>query len=332
MRQAAGGGPLGFTALLAATALLAVACGSARRGAGKDFEIEEVYGRGSAVQFTLRVSRERITTAETLELLLEIRAAEDWNVEFPEIPDTLGEFTVVERAGEERRLDREGNLISTRQYTLEPFLPARYTIPPLEVRFGTGGGYPFSLRSGELMIEVTSVLPPQIGEQDIEEIAGPRELPSRRLLWYGLAGGVAAAGAAGAAVAVLRRRRRTGGRADAQKNPWEAASGELEALLELRLLEAGRFREFYEGLSDVTRRYIERRFQVRAPELTTEEFLEKARSSEALAAHRESLAGFLAHCDLVKFARYRPSEEEALAAAGSCRAFLAATAPEGVGS
>jgi hypothetical protein len=317
-----------FGAVLAAAALLVLACANGRRGAG--FEVEQVYGQGSAVQFTVRVSRQRISTAETVVLVLEVRAAEDWNVEFPDIADSLGEFTVTERAGEQRRLDRDRNLISTRRYTLEPFLPARYTIPPLEVHFGTGGGYPFSLRSQELTIEVTSVLPPQLGEQDIEQIAGPVDLRSRRTLWYGVGGGVLVMAAA-AALVVLRRRRRTRVRTTVDKTPWEAATEELEALLGLGLVEAGRFRELYEGLSDLTRRYIERRFDIRAPELTTEEFLEKARGSEALAAQRESLGRFLAHCDLVKFARYQPSDEEALAAAGSCREFLIATSPEAAG-
>jgi hypothetical protein len=314
-------------ALLAGMSVIGLACSAGGGGARRGFEIEKVYGRGSAVEFTIRVSREKISTAETVDLLLEIKAAEDWNVDFPEIPDSLGEFKVVERAGEERRLDRDRNLVSTRRYTLEPFLPARYTIPPLEVRFGTGGGYAFSVYSEEVAVEVTSVLPPQLGEQDIEEIAGPLGLRPRILLWYGLGAGAVLAAAA-ASVVVLRRRRRGQVETAAVSTPWEAARQELDDLLELGLVESGRLKEFYEGISDVTRRYIERRFEIRAPELTTEEFLEQAQGSEALADRRESLQRFLDHCDLVKFARYRPSPEEVRLTVNSCMDFLAATTPE----
>jgi hypothetical protein len=314
--------------LLAVVSALSLDCAAGGRGAHRGFEIEKVYGRGAAVEFAVRVSKAKISTAETVELLLEIKAAEDWNVDFPEVPDTLGEFKVVERAGEERRLDRDRNLISTRRYTLEPFLPARYTIPPLEVRFGTGGGYAFSVRSDEVVVEVTSVLPPQLGEQDIEEIAGPLALGSRKMLWYGLGAGAVLAAAAAAGVVILRRRRRRHVETVKVSPPWEAARQELEDLLELGLIEAGRFKEFYEGISNLTRRYIERRFEIRAPELTTEEFLVQAQASAALVDQREALRRFLAHCDLVKFARYEPSPEEVRLAVSSCRDFLAATTPK----
>jgi hypothetical protein len=308
---------------LAALPLMVPACTDS--GGRESFEIEEVYGRDAAVQFSVGVSKGSISTAETVVLMLEIRAAEHWNVEFPEIPDPLGQFEVIERMGEDRHLDRQGNLIARRRYVLEPFLPGRYAIPALEVRFGTGGDYPFSLSSEELAVEVSSVLPPQLGRQDIEEIAGPLGMRSRRIFWYGSGFGLAA-GLAAAGVVLLRRRRSEG--QPVGKTPREAAMQELDALLGLGLVEAGRFRELYEGLSNLVRRYIEGAFGIRARELTTEEFLQQAKSSPALAARREALAQFLAHCDLVKFARYRPSAEEMRGAVSSCRDFLSATTAE----
>jgi hypothetical protein len=64
---------------------------------------------------------------------------------------------------------------------------------------------------------------------------------------------------------------------------------------------------FIEEVSSILRAYIERRFAVRAPEETTEEFLaEVASRHDELAGERDELARFLQLCDLVKFARHRP--------------------------
>jgi hypothetical protein len=64
-------------------------------------------------------------------------------------------------------------------------------------------------------------------------------------------------------------------------------------------------------VSDTARFYLEERFQFRAPERTTEEFLrELAGTKLLLPEQKESLGEFLASCDLVKFAKYEPGESE----------------------
>jgi len=85
---------------------------------------------------------------------------------------------------------------------------------------------------------------------------------------------------------------------------------------------------FVTELSDVLRTYIEDRFGVRAPESTTEEFLSVvAQRHDALATRRESLAGFLTQCDLVKFARHRPEPTFALPLLDLAERFVADTRP-----
>jgi hypothetical protein len=228
---------------------------------------------------------------------------------------------VSEREAERRRLERDGTLTITRAYTLEPFLPGAYQIPALTLSFGEAGEeFSFSITSEPIAVEVSTVLPPTLGEQDLEPIAGPEALPSRRWLWLG---GAAAAAAALAAAAVLLRRR-VRRRAAPQKplSSAEAALAELESLLGRGLPEQGLFREFYQELSDLARRYVERRYAIRAPERTTEEFLREAQESPALAGHSDLLCGFLLHCDLVKFARLQPEPPEIAAAVEACRSFI----------
>ena len=64
-------------------------------------------------------------------------------------------------------------------------------------------------------------------------------------------------------------------------------------------------------VSDTIRTYLEERFDFRAPERTTEEFLRELSGTDLLAKEqKESLGTFLASCDLVKFAKYEPRETE----------------------
>ena len=83
----------------------------------------------------------------------------------------------------------------------------------------------------------------------------------------------------------------------------------------LRLDEAlqllGQPKPFCIAVSDVLRGYLEERFAFRAPERTTEEFLYELQSTNLLTAEqKERLADFLQRCDLVKFAKYEPTEME----------------------
>jgi hypothetical protein len=70
-------------------------------------------------------------------------------------------------------------------------------------------------------------------------------------------------------------------------------------------------KEFCILVSDTIRFYLEERFQFRAPERTTEEFLRELNATDLLVAEqKESLGKFLESCDLVKFAKYEPGENE----------------------
>jgi hypothetical protein len=63
-------------------------------------------------------------------------------------------------------------------------------------------------------------------------------------------------------------------------------------------------------VSDAVRWYLEDRFDFRAPERTTEEFLVELQGTPRLSStQKTSLGVFLESCDLVKFAKYEPTEQ-----------------------
>ncbi|HTD65415.1 MAG TPA: hypothetical protein VK846_02655, partial [Candidatus Limnocylindria bacterium] len=87
--------------------------------------------------------------------------------------------------------------------------------------------------------------------------------------------------------------------------PHVRAREKIDAALQL----IGDPRAFCIAVSDAVRVYLEERFNLRAPERTTEEFLRDLQKTSALTAQQKaSLAEFLEQCDLVKFARFEPPE------------------------
>jgi len=94
---------------------------------------------------------------------------------------------------------------------------------------------------------------------------------------------------------------------------WDQAYQELEALRRENLLDKGLFKEFFTRVSDIARRYMENRFNIHAPHMTTEEFMYYVGKSGHLNDTQNlALKEFLNSCDMVKFAKYDPSVNEAL--------------------
>ena len=85
---------------------------------------------------------------------------------------------------------------------------------------------------------------------------------------------------------------------------------------------------FVIAVSDTARTYLEERVEFRAPERTTEEFLRELSGTDLLAAEqKESLGNFLESCDLVKFAKYEPGENELRGLHGSAVKLVEETEP-----
>ena len=139
---------------------------------------------------------------------------------------------------------------------------------------------------------------------DIRDIKPPVEIPNEWLwLWITLA--VVFLAALGVTTWLLLRMKR------ALPTPVPVVPPHIRA--KQRLAEALAFlsdpNRFCTLVADTTRVYLEERFSLRAPERTTEEFLVELRTSPHLTLdQKQSLGAFLESCDLVKFARFEPTE------------------------
>ncbi len=105
--------------------------------------------------------------------------------------------------------------------------------------------------------------------------------------------------------------------------PSERALAELAALLDRRLPQRGLFKDYYVELTHVVRRYIERAHAIRAPRLTTEEFLAAAKRHPHFTPESlQGLSDFLHSADMVKFAGAACTDEIAGSAAETARRYI----------
>jgi len=142
---------------------------------------------------------------------------------------------------------------------------------------------------------------------DIRDIKAPVDIPSG---WFWLGCVLGALGVALASYLAWRYWRKHRARRQSAAvivPPHERARRRLREALKL-IYDSG---PFCVAVSDTLRSYLEEAFSLRAPERTTEEFLDELQTSALLSlSQKQSLADFLVRCDLVKFARDEPTVEQ----------------------
>jgi len=309
-------GKRGILVLLLCCGLLA-ACAGCKEGPESkaektEFEIDEQYERGP-LRVHVRIDKSKLTIAETLLLEFEAVIEPGYEVLMPKVDKVLENFGIVDWNNLGSRLDENNNVASTYRYRLEPFLSGKYEMPAFTFEFydvNSVEDKKYELSSEPVEVEVTSLLSEQRGELVIEDIEDVVEMPQEASLWWvwfliiviiaGVAGGW-----------ILLRRKRVAKLIRIFKPAHEIAYERLKALIKENLVEAGKIKEFYERISSILRHYIEHRFDLRAPERTTEEFLAELKYTDVLSvSDKESLEEFLTHCDLVKFAKHSPTTEQ----------------------
>jgi hypothetical protein len=145
-------------------------------------------------------------------------------------------------------------------------------------------------------------------DADIRPAKGLVRLPSG-WAWAGWAALALALAAAGYLAWRKWRRRKTPVAAVPEVPPHARARQRLQAALGL----ISHPEPFCVAVSQALRIYLEERFGLNAPERTTQEFLAELQTSHVLdLTHKTLLGDFLFRCDLVKFAKYEPTEVELL--------------------
>ena len=286
----------------------------------------ETTARNGPVEVIIRLGPEAPIIGDALHL--EIEAIADPQVELlmPEFGEALDRFKVVDFVPREK-LDTQGRLLAQQRYTLRVPASGPHRIPSILVEFvdrrpgkppAPDGQDAYEILTDPIAFAVESVVPegaaaelsPPLGRLD--PIESP---PVRRWPWIV---GLLLAGLASLPW-IWRKIRQIRDRA-AVRSAWEIARSELDELLAGPPPTQDNIDVYFVRLSGIVRSYLEARFGVRSPELTTERFLEAASDSPELSqSHQLLLRDLLLECDLVKFAQAVPAKsaiQEIIALAG----------------
>jgi len=293
-----------------------------------EYEIHETYERGP-LTVSLKASRREITIAEQVELVLEASVDEDYEVELPAFGEKIEDFGILDYETSPPKLVGEGRIVTRRTYKLEPFLSGEYKIPPMAFYFWhrtVEEPRAHKLETEEQKITVKSILPEAMSELEIKGIAAPVDIPRSTQVSLFLAVGAGVLIVGGLLTLLFWRRRRSKVSEEIMLPAHVIALRQLEEVLAEELIKRGLVKLFYIRVSNILRYYLENRFGLRAPESTTEEFLVELGSSSVLQpTHKELLKAFLTHCDLVKFAKLHPSDEEVQRTLDTCRDLIDTT-------
>ena len=280
-----------------------------------DSPLEQGISADGQCRAVLSLTPDRPTLADTITLTLDVTGPDGEIVEFPPFGEKLGELNIVDIKTTERQL----------------------VLTAIPQRAGKTPIWAMTIRCGQQVIEIPAVeliITSNIDSEnasldDIGLTIQPIPKPLRHvyvaiaaLILFGLF-----------LLWLLYRRMRT--KLQEETHPLSAqeiALRRLSDLLESRKHESD-VKGFFVELSDIVRWYAERLTGIRAPELTTEEFLHKI----AEPTHRyrsgnehptrftgslDTLVPFLEAADSVKFAKHVPVNDEIMLAFHRAEKFI----------
>lgn len=291
------------------------------------FAAGEKEKKNSEIEAAAAVDKTSIQIGDRLTYTITVKAKKNIEVEFPQIlPENLSGFAIKDFGSSTKGLF--GKKTFKQWYLLDTYVSGEHAIPAAVVKYRTKGQTDWQeLNVNEVKLEVKSILNNASNRADIRDIRGPKSFAGGIRLYTLIALSVLLILGGVFALILLKKKQEE---SKAPPTPAHIIAYEALAALEKKdYIHQGQTKAYYIELSDIVRHYIENRFNIRAPEMTTEEFLLKVKEDSSLSVeHKGLLRDFLTNCDLVKFAKYQPAETETSLALASARRLVDQTKQE----
>ena len=278
--------------------------------------LAEAVSADGTYRAVLSVSPDRPSLADTITLMLDVTCPHEETVEFPPFGESIGDLDITDI----RRTDRQ------------------LTLSAIPRHAGTTPIWAIPIRCGEQYIEIPFTELSIIADIDTENASlddiGLTIVIFPERQWHIYMMTVILGALAVILLWLFFRRKKTDiAEESSPLSAQEIALRRLAELLESRKHESD-IKGFFVELSDIVRWYVERLTGIRAPELTTEEFLNKiARPANRswggmeqqpvrFTGSLETLVPFLESADIVKFAKHVPTYDEMMLAFRRAEDFL----------
>ena len=294
-----------------------------------------VSAQSAPVELRMRVEKmdkvesENIYVGDPFTITLSATYPPDHFVIFPQVPSEWGDFEVRNQTSVPTTENEDGTLTSSIQIEAVLFSTGDIPTPELSVAIRKPDGEVIYRPVKPIDVVIEKSLADDENElRDIKpqaELAVPPDPLSvvkdnPRLAMLTAAGGIGLA-----ALVILLWRRRQFSAIPVLGTPAEIALRELDRIASMALESDSDSKERYTLVSDCIRNYLSSEFGVPALELTTRQTLRYLDSSDFSASDSDNLTQTLEECDLVKFARFLPDEEDAYRIIESSREFVRET-------
>lgn len=219
--------------------------------------------------------------------------------------DSIDHFDITKRAAVDTTNDIDGKKIS-QVLTITSFDSGRWTIPQFEVNVG---GKPYY--SDSLTIDVAFIsFNPKENYHDIKDIIVIRNPVLKYIPWI-----IAAVAIVSIAIIILlwgKTKKRPVIAVQTKIKTLTAYEDAMRALAELgkKGIIGENEKSYYSEMNDILRKYVSDKFGVSTFERTNEELIIQLSKMDLPQKPFNSLMQSLRMSDFVKFAKYRPSEED----------------------
>ena len=279
------------------------------------------------VQLWLKVEPETIYIGDPFTITLSATYPSDYFVVFPQVPTQWGEFEVEGQTSTPITDNGDGALTSSIQIRATLFLTGEIPTPELSVAIRRPDGSIINRPARPIDVKVDKIA---ADDEEVIDIKPQAELdvPLDPLSFLDSQGGrrtILASLAAAIALAVAAWfvwRKFLFPPQTILSTPAEIAIRELDRIESMPLQTKTDFKDRYTLVSDCLRTYLMGQFEAPAPELTTRQTMQNLKSSDLSSSTTGDLASALEECDLVKFARFIPEEEDAIKIVERARAFV----------
>jgi hypothetical protein len=263
------------------------------------------------IEAKTEVDKTTATTGDLIRYTLSAHSEPRIEVEIPEMGSQIAGFRIVDM-GESEPAERDGRKIIEKWYQLKADLVGSYIIPGAVFFYRDEKGEKKEVKTAQIFIEVKSVIEDGETASDIRDIKPLASIERNytMLLSLSIAGAVLLTLIIGGIF--FYRAKYQKAKVVPSRPAHELALEELDLLQKKELIAKGIYKEHYFSLSEIFRKYLERRFHFQAVEKTTEELLPEILDLKEFDQEiKDTAKKFLQHTDLVKFAKHTPDTQEA---------------------
>ena len=283
---------------------------------------------GGNVTFKAKLDSATLLMGKTTALHLEITQDEDARGFFVnEQADTLSAMVEIAERPAADTTDLGNNRIQiNRDLIIQSFDSGLWVIKPIPYVINGDTAYSNQLTLKVLPVDVSQM-------QDVHDIKPVEEVPFNLLDWlpdYWWAWLLALLLLIGGIWAYRKYYKKGINPLKAVKKrlpPYEEAMINLQNLKAAQLWQRGQEKEYFTGLTDILRVYIDRRFHINAVEMTSTQIIDTLKENRETKAVNEQLEMILEVADIVKFANARPLADDNEVAYQRAVNFIEATRP-----